>query len=98
MLFIGVECLKCGVFRRGFMGQDSISNKLDKIIDIKKHIGTLLQMTAKTKDQVYRFSEGTKVSESRLFSVTIIECVMLVLTTLWQLYFLRKLLHSSRVL
>lgn len=66
---ISATCLQCGVFRQGFMRTGDMELKMKKLKEVRGYISELNEMTQRTKEHVFMFSEGKQyqISNFRYF-------------------------------
>lgn len=88
-----------------FINKEHIKEKIDKLEQIKRMIGAMMMLTTNTKRIVANFTSSrfsliidTLDSEGRLYLFTVLEAIALILVSLWQVWYVRRLVLKRRIL
>ena len=104
---LGVECYHCGkkVTVPSFLTKDHVQEKLERLEQIKRMIGSMMMLTSNTKRVVAQFAESrsgltadTEAAESRLYFWATLEALALIILAGLQVYRVKRVVLRRTIL
>jgi len=93
---VGMQCYECKESSptriKDFVTSQDIRDKLAKITHIGNTIGQMMMLTSKTKGVVAGFTMNTQITEARLYVMTCLEGLVIVLVSVYQVWSINRLL------
>ena len=97
---IGLNCYHCGqeTSSGNFLSKGAMNQKLIKLEEIKRMLGNIMTLTTISKRTVASFTSNTIKAESRLQTLASIELLVVVLVSIWQVYYIKRLISRRRMI